>query len=94
MPKKTRREKMLSAYRKKLKLLEQLNAPVVVEQAVRPEKIPEVKISREKYESNDDEKLIKNFFISDLKKSIFLIGIIIALEIIIYFGTINNYLKL
>ncbi len=99
MPKKTRQEKVLAAYRKKLRLLEQMNQPLtpeVVSSSAKNaaiEKPSFVKIE-EKPTIDREETLLKTFFIKDLRKSLLLVGLIIALEIIIYFGTINHYFKL
>lgn len=99
MPKKTRKEKVIAAYRKKLRLLEQMEKPSIPEvtasfaKSAPAEEPPSAKIE-EKYTINKEDATLKTFFIKDLKKSLLLIGLIIALEIIIYFGTINNYFKL
>jgi hypothetical protein len=95
MPKKTRREKLLSAERKKLKLLQQY------EQALNTLNIPTSKktaeattsTAKKQQEIQLDEKDLdeKKFFLQDFRKSLMLIALIIALEIIVYFGTINNY---
>lgn len=102
MPKKTRKEKVIAAYRKKIKLLEQMekpSTPGVTTSFAKSEPIGPIEdappiIIEEKPIINKEETALKTFFIKDLKKSLLLIGLIIALEIIIYFGTINNYFKL
>lgn len=102
MPKKTRKEKVIAAYRKKLRLLEQMekpSTPEVVTSFAKGEPIEPIEDAspvriEEKSTVNKEETALKTFFIKDLKKSLLLIGLIIALEIIIYFGTINNYFKL
>lgn len=86
MPKKTRKEKILSAERKKTRLLQQISQPIT----------PVVISSSPKIQKpvlDETETGMKTFFIKDLKKSLLLVGLIIALEIIIYFGTINNYFR-
>ena len=83
MPKKTKKEKIIAEYHRKLKLLQ--NQPIRIV---------------EKREKEESEKIIEEpptnnkFFLIDLKKSIFLTVAIIALEILFYFATIKNYLKL
>lgn len=73
MPKKTKKEKLLASYRKKLKLLERqtlpIKAPLLINRVVPIKK----------------EIQITSYFLNDLKKSLFLIGVIIALEISLYF---------
>ncbi len=102
MPKKTRQEKVLSAQRKKIKLLEQLiqtrsvdtvspASPKNVSASPTPEKSEKI---LEKLPVDEKDLALKNFFIKDLKKSLLLIILIITLEIIIYSGTINNYFRL
>jgi len=87
MPKKTKKQKILAAYRKKLQLIEQsssyLNKPSVkIEKPT--EKNEEVKI-----ETNQKELLVINqYFFSDLRKSLFLTVFIIALEIGLYFANL------
>ncbi len=84
MSKKTKKEKILSAYRKKLRLLEQpdqkfsdLKAQVVIPNTISKEQ-PETK-------KTFQVPPPKHFF-SDLRKSLFLITAIIALEIGLYFA--------
>lgn len=99
MPKKTKEQKIIAQYRKKIKFLEtrsvETQAPTqVVNKNISPKT---VKISTQEIEKQpvaDDVSKISNFFINDFKKSIIFTCIIIALEIIFYFATINNYLKL
>lgn len=94
MPKKTKKEKIIAEYHRKLKLLE-TQSPSVYQQ---PMKVVEKVV--EKIEKEEPEKIIEEqpennkFFMIDFKKSIFLTISIIALEILFYFATIKNYLKL
>ena len=91
MPKKTKKQKILSQKRREAFLLQQITKIDEPAQAV--------KIEREKNISAPDvvdipshqDKGIKEYFVSDFKKSIFIISLIIALEIVLYFGTINRY---
>lgn len=86
MPKKTKREKIVSQYRKRIKLLELMRE---AETDQEPEKITaQVESGRP-----DNDLLLKKHFISDLLKSLSFIFAIIALEIAIYFGTINKYFQ-
>jgi hypothetical protein len=94
MPKKTREEKIVSASRKKLKLLQQLDAPQITFEKPELKKSLTQQVVKEEFRPNEKEITLKTFFIKDLRRSLLLSGLIIALEIIIYFGTINNYLKL
>ncbi len=97
MPKRTKREKIISDYRKRLKLLHdnkiiiQRSSPLVpLSQSTelnRDEKKPKV-IEIE----NDFQTAV--YFKKDFKKSLILIAAVIALEISLYFASINNYLKL
>lgn len=86
MPKKTKKEKIIAAYRKQLKLIEQKPDPIrVLPETKKQEKeIDQPKISV----INDEDKRIASFFYLDLKKSLILIFIVIALEIVLYFARI------
>ncbi len=85
MPKKTKREKILAEYRRRLKLL---TTPTVAALPIaRTEK-------KEPIIETEADSLITSYFKKDFKKSLFLIAIVITLEISLYFATINNYLKL
>lgn len=88
MPKKTRRDKIVAQERKRLKLLAQVSISEIT-----PVREPLPKIAKTTVvESLSQEDIsVKNYFFGDLKKSFLLIGCIIALEIVIYFVTINNY---
>jgi len=97
MPKKTRKEKALSEQRRKLKLLEQLSQPLstVASSIDKTDKASPKELKTDSSELeftlSEAEMLSKKYFLKDLKKSLLLIGLVIALEIIVYFGTINNY---
>ncbi len=91
MPKKTKKEKIIADYRKKLKLLEQ-NSPssspavtVSLESPVAPKSSPLPHLP--------DTENVSFFFKKDFRKSLFLIAAIIGLEICLYFATINQYFK-
>ncbi len=101
MSKKTKEEKILAAYRKKIKLLEEINLP---------KNQPTIKVNESKIENpkadlstkdgaktdnrkpNTEDISRRTYFLQDLKKSLFIISLIITLEIIIYFVSINRYL--
>jgi hypothetical protein len=83
MPKKTKKEKLLALYHKKIRLLEnkETATPVPVTQPVSFSPDPKPIVDKE----------IKNlpfnqYFFSDLKKSLILITLIIGLEISLYFA--------
>jgi len=80
MPKKTRRQKVLSKERRIKFLLKQTpqQDEILKEKVVGTTKIDPV--------TSD-----VSYFTSDLKRSLFFIAIVITLEIIVYFGTINRY---
>lgn len=93
MPKKTKKEKIIAQYRKKLQLISNLsNNPLLLnpqKQNIKIKKESEkekIIINNEKsnYQKNITNKK-NNYFFQDLKKSLFLIFFIIALEISLYF---------
>ncbi len=98
MPKRTKQEKIMAQYRKRLKLIQQLQEP---------DRKMEVRNVKQDYEDESEKTLqtshitppASNFqshtsyFVNDLKRSLIFIVSIIALEIAVYFGTINNYFK-
>ncbi len=80
MPKKTRRQKALSEERREKFLLEQaFREP----RNSTPEAVETIKTD---YPTSD-----VSYFTSDLKRSLIIVLIVITLEIIVYFGTINRY---
>ncbi len=92
MPKKTKKQKIIAQYRKKIKFLEtktELSPAVKIPNKKQPKEQETIKTT-----TADDSGKTADFFIQDFKKSLFLSFAIIALEIILYFATINNYLKL
>ena len=116
MSKKTKEEKIVAAYRKKIKLLQQLanlNNQKKENQTIKPDlSVREVgplstsgktekpiisvsptwSVDKDKESSIDQSRRI--YFIQDLKKSFIIISFIITLEIIIYFASIKDYLRL
>ena len=81
MPKKTKKEKLLALYHRKIRLLEnkQTITPITPSITQFPVPMPvvnqEIKISP-----------LNQYFFSDLKKSLILITLIIGLEISLYFA--------
>jgi len=112
MPKKTKKQKIIAQYRKKIKLLETTLAnpqflstknnqipskeTVMVKKGTTNQTITSTRedllvVNRANDDSSSKQRF---FFIHDFKKSLLLTLGIITLEIIFYFATINNYLKL
>lgn len=90
MPKKTKKEKIIAEYHRKLRQLQNQSFSTVqpsMKAVDEPKKEEPKKIIEESPTNN-------KFFLIDLKKSLFLTVAIIALEILFYFATIKNYLKL
>ncbi|MFA6533369.1 MAG: hypothetical protein WCT22_05250 [Patescibacteria group bacterium] len=83
MPKKTKKEKLLALYHKKLRLLENRHTTVSPVQAkvVFEEQIPVIE-NKIKTAVNEPPQ----YFFSDLKKSLLLIVLILGLEISLYFA--------
>jgi hypothetical protein len=91
MPKKTKKEKILAEYRKKLKLLKEspVFTPKPQPTAKKEEKIlPQSSISPQTKKLNKDKEdnFISSYFVNDLKKSLLISFLLIALEIFLYFA--------
>jgi len=82
MPKKTKKEKLLASYHRKIRLLEnkQTTTPTTVPMTPSPAPMPIIK-------QETKNVSINRYFFSDLKKSLILITLIIGLEISLYFVT-------
>jgi len=103
MPKKTKQEKIIAEYRKKLKLLQQnsISLPQIEKKPI-TQKIDNHVLTPKPHETliSTDQKtyselqVAKTNFVADFKKSLLLTVAIIALEIFLYFATINHYFKL
>lgn len=89
MPKKTRAQKILSQLRKRQKLLQQ-STPRIEQQKIVIQKSPSQEKKTVPTISNTENQQLKQHFLSDLRRSFTFISIIIALEIVIYFASINN----
>jgi len=76
MPKKTKKEKLLAMYHKKLRLLEKKDTTTSVVQ-------PKVAVSNKVIPV--ENKPVNQFFYSDLKKSILLIILILGIVVSLYF---------
>jgi hypothetical protein len=95
MPKRTREDKILAQQRKIQKLLATLETPQPLSRPRATTKIKQPQITNiDRQEApkmeTDSEKVN---FVRDFKKSLLLILGIIALEIVIYFASINNVLR-
>ena len=87
MPKRTRREKVLAKERR-LKLLQETRVYVSESTPIKQIAVVETKKVDETSRSSTSDDKVHTYFISDFKRSLFFISIIIALEIAVYFGTI------
>ena len=88
MPKKTRKEKLLARYHNKIRSLEDKNIVKPQAQVAElPQEDLKVKIVTSK-DSIDAEKYkaSNKYFFSDLRKSLFLIALILSLEVSLYFA--------
>lgn len=87
MAKKTRKEKIIAQYRRKLQLLETRSdnkiSPPVVDEPVKTKHVISQPINL-----SEDDQATKKYFISDFKKSLIIIVTVIALEISLYFVTL------
>lgn len=80
MPKKTKKEKLLAFYHKKIRLLEnKQTTTTITPTALPPAPMPII-------EQETKNVSINRYFFSDLKKSLILITLIIGLEISLYFA--------
>ncbi len=96
MPKKTKKQKIIAEYRKKIKLLAQTVSSPLSSSEQKPQsnetKTKLVSPGKKIETGTAEDEIIKNYFIQDFKKSFIVIFLIIALEIILYFVSIKNYL--
>lgn len=91
MAKKTKQEKILAAYRKKLRLLNQSRSPIesgMTKERETPVPSPVItaKAGIRIPEETQEDATLKKYFLVDFKKSFIFIVTIIALEIGIYFA--------
>lgn len=96
MPKKTKHEKILAKERR-LKLLQKLYSSETSAQTVHVKKqsisLSHATVTKSLSQEREDDLKARRYFLSDFKRSLAFITFVIALEIAVYFGTINNYLK-
>jgi hypothetical protein len=94
MARKTKKEKIISQFRKQLMLLQvQQKSPPLERKDVNPQVTKAIETPLKDSLSEKDWE-ISSYFVKDLKKSLVLITAIIALEFFLYFATINHYLRL
>ena len=95
MPKKTKEQKIIASYRRKLQLLKQQNTIDHPHPAVSPAQqlvIPQRKETPVILQETAEDSMIKKYFIIDFRKSLLLIAFIIALEILLYFASMKGLL--
>ncbi len=90
MPKKTKKEKLLAAYRKQLKILqsqtlEHQSHPAPSSPKKEQLMSPPIKVKELSVNISEEDLATRRFFFQDFQKSLILIGMIIALEIALYF---------
>jgi len=87
MPQKTKKEKIIAEYRRRLQMLQKHEVTV-------PRVSPSQPLPTRNVTPQENDFLIISYFKSDFTKSLILIAAVIALEISLYFANINNYFKL
>ena len=99
MPKKTKKQKIIAAYRNRLHQLQATQTDIKISNVnnntIKPELkiLPKVNVKTISPVEMITDKITTKYFFSDLKKSLIIIVLIIALEFVLYFATINNYLS-
>lgn len=93
MPRKTRKEKQAATLHKKMKYLKDAHQryTITVPEDISHFKQPVSQSSSPRTEDHISTGL--SFFFADLNKSILFVVAIVALEISIYFASINHYLS-
>jgi len=89
MPKKTKKEKILAEYRRKFKLLKESSVFTPKQQSVikkEEEIIHKSPTASQTKIMNKEDNFISFYFVSDLKKSLFISFLLITLEIFLYFS--------
>jgi len=91
MPKKTKKEKLLAVYRKKLHLLEQASKQPLIKMSeptssLTSEVGPRTNVKQTSEVKKTEQAIAPKYFFTDLRKSLILVVIIIALEIGLYFA--------
>lgn len=95
MPKKTKREKILAEYRKKLKQL-QFNQKIITsttgKSSLQQPATPRVILPNKTvvYQESEYDKLLAKFTIQDLKKTFFISLFILALEFFIFYANLKG----
>jgi hypothetical protein len=86
MAKKTRKEKIIAQYRRKLQLLE-IKPNIKISPSTIEEPVKKTLEVFQPIDLSENDLVVKKYFISDFKKSLIIIVTIIALEIGLYFAT-------
>ena len=88
MPKKTKKEKLLAFYHRKIRLLENEHMDTSATPSIYLSSAPKPIVNPPNQMINQEIKTlpINQYFFSDLKKSLILITLIIGLEISLYFA--------
>ncbi len=99
MPRKTKKEKLISGYRKKIQLLQSFQTvpyqPLENKISISEKKVEKKSvIPQVNFKPTEEDEKIRHFFFIDLRKSLFIIGFILALEISLYFVSMYNNLRL
>lgn len=92
MPKKTKKEKIIADYRRKIKLLYQINIQKEYPKDNKKDNPLKKKGDKEKKDEYDNKFLDYNlieYFKNDLKKSLLISFFIIALEFVTYFAMLK-----
>jgi len=88
MPKKTKKQKILAEYRKKIKLLQQEIIFVSKTETKKENKTTSPNQKILSLEKKEEIKALSSYFLQDLKLSLLISFFLIALEILLYFAKV------
>ncbi len=89
MPKKTKNQKIIAAYRKKLLLFKSNSSNLKPEKSITSQNAKI--INEQKISIRNKEIVLDKYFTKDLLKSFLLISFIISFELVLYFVSIKGY---
>ena len=89
MPKKTKKQKIMAEYRKKIQTL-QIDKNIPIEKKQFITEVKNENNNKIKYSLSEQDKIVATHTLSDLKKTLIITSIILLLEFFIFFANLKH----
>ena len=94
MPRKTKKAKLAAIQRKHISVKAPAPPQHTTSPALKPIDNPPIEQTKNQHLLSAEDQIERHYFFHDLRKSLILVTFVFTLEFLLYYATMNNYLKI